>query len=220
MPVESEQKQKLRNAFLVFLALLWVIGIGVGLRATLNYENRPTASGSAPSIWPAGSKTRRVAGLPTILIFAHPHCPCTRATIGELALAMAKLQGRVTATVFFVRPNGMSEKWESTGLWHDAEQIPGVAVMEDPGGKEAEMFGALASGQTMLYGADGRLLFSGGITSSRGHSGDNAGRSAIVELVSTGKSHLSETPVFGCYLRNVETREGKAEDTNESRSSR
>jgi len=124
---------------------------------------------------------------------------------------MARLQNRVAATVVFVRPNGVPEKWEVTDLWHDAEQIPGVTAMNDPGGKEAALFGALASGQTMLYDAKGNLRFSGGITASRGHSGDNAGRGTIFELVSTGKSRMSETPVFGCYLRNHESKQASTE---------
>ena len=67
-------------------------------------------------------------------------------------------------------------------------------------------FGALASGQTMFYDADGTLQFSGGITASRGHSGDNAGRSTITALLFNGKSAVRSTPVFGCYLGNPETR--------------
>jgi hypothetical protein len=133
---------------------------------------------------------------------AHPHCPCTRATIGELALLMTRLRNRATATVVFVRPDGVPKKWEETDLWYDAQQIPGVSVVNDPGGKEAALFGAEASGQTVLYDANGELQFSGGVTASRGHSGDNAGRSAIVELVTSGRAEQRQTPVYGCYLHN------------------
>jgi hypothetical protein len=178
----------------------------VGLRTILNYENGPAIPGTAPSQWPAQSGIERVSGLSTILVMAHPHCPCTRATIGELALLMARVRNRATATVVFVRPPGVPEKWEETGLWHDAQQIPGVRVIKDPEGKEAELFGAVASGQTMLYDAGGRLQFSGGITAGRGHSGGNARRSTLVALIAKGKSELRETPVYGCSLANPETR--------------
>jgi len=115
---------------------------------------------------------------------------------------MAKLQSRASATVVFVRPEGVAANWEFTDLWRDAHKIPGVTVMNDPGGEEAEIFGSLASGQTMLYDASGKLLFSGGITAGRGHSGDNPGRGTIVDLVLHGKSAVNSTPVFGCYLGN------------------
>ena len=72
--------------------------------------------------------------------------------------------------------------------------------MIDGDGQEARLFHAVTSGQTVLYDSQGRLLFSGGITASRGHSGDNAGRSAIVSLVNAEVPDRTETLVFGCPL--------------------
>ena len=204
MSLRAMASRSSKDLLLAGIGLVWVVGLGVGLRATLNYEDRPSGSGASPTSWPSQSKVLRVAGLPTIVVLAHPLCPCTRATVGELALVMTKLHKRATAVVVFVRPEGTAETWERTDLWHDAAQIPGVTVMEDPGGKEATLFGALASGQTLLYDVGGRLLFSGGITASRGHFGDNAGATAIAALVTTGRSDITTTPVYGCYLRNPE----------------
>ena len=73
-------------------------------------------------------------------------------------------------------------------------------MVVDDNGVEARRFHAVTSGQTALYDIEGRLLFSGGITGSRGHSGDNAGRSAIVSLLNTGDAERTETSVFGCPL--------------------
>jgi len=56
------------------------------------------------------------------------------------------------------------------------------------------------SGHVVLYDADGKLVFNGGITSSRGHSGDNAGRAAITKLVHHESAAVPEAPVFGCSL--------------------
>jgi hypothetical protein len=113
---------------------------------------------------------------------------------------MAQTQGRVTAFVLFLKPAGFSDDWEKTDLWQSAASIPGVNVVADEDGVEAGCFHAVTSGQTVLYDAEGRLLFSGGITGSRGHSGDNAGRSAIVSLLNTGEAEAAETFVFGCPL--------------------
>jgi hypothetical protein len=120
--------------------------------------------------------------------------------MGELAAIMAHSQGRLTAYVLFLKPKGFSEDWEKTDLWQSAASIPGVNVMIDEGGAEARLFNSSTSGQTILYDPAGRLQFSGGITGSRGHSGDNAGRSAIVSLVSAGVATRAETLVFGCPL--------------------
>jgi hypothetical protein len=180
--------------------LLWAAGICVGMRTMLDYENMPGTPASPLAKWPAGSLVPRTNGVPALVVIAHPQCPCTRATIGELALIMTRLHGQVTATVIFSKPEGEPEGWEETDLWRDASAIPGVSVMKDPGMVETDRFDAKASGQTMLYSATGLLLFSGGITASRGHSGDNMGRSAIVSLVTTGRAERTRTSVYGCAL--------------------
>jgi hypothetical protein len=113
---------------------------------------------------------------------------------------MTQAQGRVTAYVLFVRPPGFSEGWEQTDLWASAAAIPGVTALRDDGGVEAGRFHAATSGQTALYDAAGNLLFSGGITGARGHAGDNAGRAAVVSLLTTGEAERRDAPVFGCPL--------------------
>jgi hypothetical protein len=87
-----------------------------------------------------------------------------------------------------------------TDLLASAAAIPGVVVVRDDEGVEAGRFRAATSGQTMLYDTAGTLLFSGGITSARGHAGDNAGREAVVSLLTTDEAARKETPVFGCPL--------------------
>jgi len=113
---------------------------------------------------------------------------------------MAQSQGRLTAYVLFLKPEGFSDNWEKTDLWQSARDIPGVKPIVDYDGIEARRFHATTSGQTVLYDAEGCLLFSGGITIARGHAGDNVGRSAIVSLVNSRVAEQTETPVFGCPL--------------------
>jgi hypothetical protein len=185
----------------VVVGVVWLIAVAGGMRALLNYEYTAGAEGDPPATWPAQSRIPRPAGLPTIVVMGHPKCPCTRATIGELAVLMAHLHNRVTGVVLFVRPEGTPADWDDTDLRHSAAAIPGVTVMTDLDEVEADRFNAQVSGQTMLYGVSGKLLFSGGITASRGHSGDNAGRSSIVSLVTYGTAERTRTPVFGCALR-------------------
>jgi hypothetical protein len=105
----------------------------------------------------------------------------------------------------FVRPSGFAQDWERTDLWTSAAMIPGVAVSADNEGVEGRRFASQTSGQVMLYGADGYLLFSGGVTAARGHSGDNTGRDAIVALLTGNGSAVEQTPVFGCPLFKTES---------------
>ena len=177
----------------------WVIAIAVGLSLLWNYENAPGPNSAPPAQWPHDSAMQLATDRATLIVLAHPRCPCTRASIGELARLMAQTQGRVTAYALFVKPDGTSDDWEKTDLWQSAASIPGVSVVADDG-LEARRFHAVTSGQTILYDAEGHLLFSGGITSSRGHSGDNAGRSAMVSLLNNGNADRTESSVFGCSL--------------------
>jgi hypothetical protein len=179
---------------------LWLLVVGVGLSFLLGYENTPGVAAKPLASWPADSQIQRTPGRATLVMLVHPHCPCSRASIGELALLMAQTQGRLEAYVLFLKPAEFSNDWEKTDLWQSAAGIPGVKPIVDYDGVEARRFHAATSGQTVLYDAEGRLLFSGGITMARGHAGDNAGRSAIVSLVNAKLAEQTETPVFGCPL--------------------
>ena len=195
-------RMKIKKNGLILLAAcaLWVSVIGAGIKFIWGYESTPGVAASAPDRWPADSRIKLAADRPTLVMLAHPRCPCTRASIGELARLMTQAQGRVTAYVLFVKPPDFSEGWERTDLWASAAAIPGVTVVRDDDGVEAGRFGAATSGQTVLYDAAGRLIFSGGITAARGHAGDNAGRAAVVSLLINDESEQKETPVYGCPL--------------------
>jgi hypothetical protein len=185
---------------LVLLGSLWLTVVGAGLFIMLNYETAPGVPGTSPVKWPADSQLAHSQERATLVMFGHPHCPCTRASIGELALLMARCQGKLEAKVIFVKAAGLPQDWEKSDIWRSAEAIPGVTVLCDNDGVEARRFRARTSGQTILYNAEGEMLFSGGITASRGHSGDNVGRSAIVSLLNGGVAQRSTTFVFGCSL--------------------
>jgi hypothetical protein len=98
------------------------------------------------------------------------------------------------------KPSGVADEWAHTDLWYSAADIPGVTVVSDENGAEARCFSQETSGAAVLYDDKGRLLFTGGITASRGHWGDNDGLTAIVALLRGEGSDLKVTPVFGCSL--------------------
>jgi hypothetical protein len=195
----SLQQRTKRILTAALFAITWIVSVAFGMRVLFDYESTAGRVGALSQAWPA-AQIERATDRPTLVMLAHPHCPCTAASIGELAQIMARLEGRVKACVVFVRPQGASGDWEDTDLRRSAEAIPGVQVILDADGVEAHRFGAETSGQTELFGADGRLLFSGGITASRGHAGDNAGASAIVALVNNQTPVRTQTRVFGCAL--------------------
>jgi hypothetical protein len=179
---------------------VWLLAVSAGLGLLWDYSNAPGTPGQPPARWPQTSALPRAAGRTTVVIAAHPQCPCTRATIGELNALMARSEGRVVAYVLFDRPLGTSEDWVTSDLWRSARDIPGVHVVRDDDGVEARRFGALTSGQTMAYGPQGDLVFSGGITKARGHFGESAGRATLVSLARGETATERRPPVFGCLL--------------------
>jgi len=197
----------------IIAALIW---LGVTVTATLlmvAYANAPGQSGSPPMNWPKSSQVPRDADHPTLVMFVHPHCPCSKASISELALLMTYCQEQINAHVFFLKPAKMAQDWALTDSWREAAAIPYVTVHCDEAGREAQLFRAETSGDTVLYDAKGNLLFHGGITISRGHSGDNPGRSALQTLVldqsaQQTQTPVLQTPVFGCSLFEAECQKG------------
>ncbi len=186
--------------FWALVAVLWIAVLGVGAKAMWDFKVTPGAAATAQDRWPAATRLPRDARRATLVMVAHPHCACTRASVGELAVLMQRLRGRVAAHVVFVRPAGEPEGWEETDTWRAARGIPGVAVWKDEGGAEAARFAAKTSGQVLLYDRAGRLVFSGGITPIRGHLGESRGQERIVSLVKTGKTDAATSRVFGCAL--------------------
>jgi len=185
---------------MVIALVLWLaVVVGATILMT-RYSNTPGRGGQTPISWPKGSQIPTDSNRPTLVMFAHPHCPCTRASLGELERLLARVPGRLRAQVIFLKPAGTATDWEKTDLWRKASSIPGVSVGTDNAGSEARRFHAETSGQTLLYDPAGHLRFQGGITFARGHAGDNAGRTALEELLREGHSNQVKTPVFGCSL--------------------
>jgi hypothetical protein len=187
---------------LITIISSWVTVAVVGLAGLWRYENRPGSIEAPPPEWPAASHIARNPTGNTLVMFAHPHCPCSEASVSELSRIMAAINAPI-ARVEFIRPMGVSNAWMDTSLRHSAAEIPGVSVIEDRDGIEAKRFKADTSGLVALYSAAGKLLFYDGVTSARAHAGDNIGETAIISLIKTGWSNTKHTPVYGCPLFDV-----------------
>lgn len=181
-------------------ASLCITGAVVGVRLLAAYENTPGTAGAPPRNWPVESKLAGPKDEPTLLMVVHPRCPCSAASLRELEQVLAHAAGKFVTRIIFATPPGAPRGWELGSLWEQAKAIPGVEVVRDDECEESRRFAAETSGHTLLFASDGRLLFSGGITGARGHSGDNAGRESLLALLNTTPGALSSTPVFGCPL--------------------
>jgi hypothetical protein len=188
------------------VAAVWLVAVVAGLTAMWNYASTPGNAAQAAQ-WPRESQLSLSAQGKTLVMFAHPHCPCTRASMAELERIVAQTNGsaespetRITPWIVFYKPADKEAGWEQTDLWRAAQRIPGAHVLCDENAAEAKHFDAKTSGQTFVFNADGQRLFEGGITGARGHEGDNAGHSAVVQIAREGLSTCRVTPVFGCPI--------------------
>ncbi|MGE3974103.1 MAG: hypothetical protein AB7F59_06210 [Bdellovibrionales bacterium] len=188
-----------------FLLLpIWGILLIVGFWQLFNYAGTPGKAASIQIEWPKDTELKRGADLPTLIVFGHPRCPCSTASVRELERLLPHIKNKVRSYVVFVKPKSQSDDWAKEELWQETQKLPEINTILDVGGLEANRFGAKTSGQVFLYDSQGQLAFHGGITPERGHMGDSNGRQAILSFVQTGKTAIASAPVFGCSLNSPE----------------
>ena len=189
------------------IALLGVSAIStlIGMRALIAFDQTAGTAGAVPVRWPAASAVKRSGGRPELLVFAHPFCSCTAATLAEVAHFSIRRRPGTAApaiTVLFFRPRNSG--WMPNDLWNQAQNLEeGHAVWDDEG-QEARRFGARTSGYVLLYSSDGDLLFRGGVTGSRGHQGDNYGLDQLVASFDSRRLARTTGLVFGCALNDTD----------------
>lgn len=193
-----------RIRFASFAALtLWLTGSLVALWAIDAYKATPGGAGATPPRDPERPGEARQFDCPRLMLFLHPQCPCSQASLTEF-MEVVRGAGPVSAEVLFVLPPGVPRGWEQSSLHSAALRLDRIHIRDDAGGVRARKYGAQTSGHVVLYDAQGKLLFSGGITRSRGHAGDNAGRRTLQEALSGQAIAERQFPVFGCPLLSAE----------------
>jgi hypothetical protein len=183
----------------------WATAIGACWWKLAAYEFRLDAGPTAAVLahWPSDTNLSRSAGRPAVLFFMHPKCPCTRASIAELErLLVLDQRGRHSPqlTVVVTVPANAAEDWLTTETVERARALANASIVIDRGGAEARRFGVATSGSVMWFDVKGRRLYAGGITASRGHEGDNAGRDALVGLLRGSREPAFGVPALGCRL--------------------
>lgn len=196
---------------------VWSIAaLGVWLWMTVYaFETDEPAGNFRNAGWPKSSRVSRADNRSTLLFFIHPRCPCTRASVAELEKLLTgdvlREQQLPEVVVVAVIPSQASAEWRDSKTIQRAMQLPNAALFWDYGGKESKLFGAVASGTVMFFGADGRRTFAGGVTAMRGHEGNNVGSQRLhATLMQSQDRPLEVIPTFGCRLWASESEEGSA----------
>lgn len=181
-------------------ALIWVALVLGGFTLLNWYKAQPGPIGMIHTKWPGQSVQPPDRYRYSLMIFLHPKCQCTVATLTQLAEILRENPKKFSAYIYFFHPEKTEKQWAYTDLWNQAAQMPDAQVFSDQGGYMARQFGAETSGQAFVYNPDGDLMFSGGITESRGHIGPNPGQREIASIVASRLPSTQFTKAFGCGL--------------------
>src|SRR3954449_13135577 len=86
------------------ISCLWVLLAVTGMFGLERYAGTPGAQSPSPRHWPAQSKLSFDHSRPTLVIFVHPQCGCSKASIAELEKLMTRCHGSLSAWVIFLHP--------------------------------------------------------------------------------------------------------------------
>lgn len=191
---------------------LTLAGIGVWLFALLgsglalwHYSTAPGSSGVPVKRLPASEDSVATFGRRQLKVFLHPHCGCSRATVSSLNAVVQSGDFDVDIEVHFFVPDDVAADWHLTSLWRQAQWLPDAVCRIDECGRDSKLFGVETSGHVLLFDSTGQRVFSGGITSGRGHEGDNPGAHALTMLLQGESVDTNTFPVYGCAIRTPKT---------------
>ena len=197
--------QRRRASVTLVVLGAWATAVMGGWCWLISYGAQTNAPVGLPvNAWPESSQIRFCEGRWNLVLFAHPKCACTKATVREMHRLIVNLNRegdhRVEVKVLVSTPAYPSAEWTQTSLLQQIHDLPSATVQFDRGGHQSRKFAVNTSGTVMLFGPDRNLRFRGGITIARGHEGDSVGQGSIRALVSGRHSAITDAPAFGCTL--------------------
>ena len=71
---------------------VWLGAVGFGMTVLWRYSATPGDAATPPVNWPRSLPVQPQKGRAMLVMFAHPQCPCSKASVEELAIIMARTQ--------------------------------------------------------------------------------------------------------------------------------
>ena len=189
----------MRKWVLGVLLVVWALAVVSSSGLLLRYEETPGAVSSAHT-WPVNSPVALHSQKLTVVVVVHPRCPCTRATIHELHDLAERYPDVADFHFALYCPASAADEWTQSPNALLAAQVSKAGMYKDIDGKFCRLLGASTSGTVLVFNPAGVNLFTGGITPSRGHEGDNLGLDALRQLLCGEPLGVRSTPVFGCSI--------------------
>ncbi len=181
------------------MAVAWLAALSGGFLCLVNYSTKPAKNIDQLDCWPETTALAFGQGEYTLVMFVHPRCPCTKASLNQLERVIDRVgKDRVDLKIVVFRPAGKTADWSDTHLRKKAEQLT-ANVFDDLDAQEAKKFEVNTSGYLLCFNKEKQRIFGGGITGSRGHEGENRGADSIVCIMNR-KPAEQRFPVFGCQI--------------------
>jgi len=189
------------SKWILVAAAVWLLAIGGGYSWIMARSFQASELGENPVL---DLKTVHMLDVekPTLFVFLHPECPCSEATVEELARISERCEGELKIFGIFSDYPTLPQPAGRSRLWNKLESILGARSLLDEDAHLRHSFHAATSGECFLLDTDGHVIYHGGITSSRGHSGPSIGGDAIISFFNAGNISTVTAPVFGCTLDN------------------
>jgi len=185
---------------LVFGITFWAVLTAAGFTALAFYSATPGEAVSSPA-WDRLNLPFPLPADKHLLVMAiHPKCPCTRASVGELARLIRYAEGKLACQLLIYQPPQAETSWQQTGLLETASNLPQTNLLFDTAGNWAKQLGMATSGSVVVYAPSGEPVFTGGITAARNHHGDNLGSDTILSILAGSNPTTQTTAVYGCRL--------------------
>lgn len=176
------------------------VAVLFGWYQMLHFSTTPGEQESGPATWPHAEPRPGAGQAPLLLVFIHPGCSCTHATLQELDRLLAENHGPIDVVLEVYRSKAMVNSGYSSVLdvtpWFDRRAI----LAADVDGRMARLFRARTSGEVLLYSEGGVLLFQGGMTAERAQLGRSVGAVRLHQALLSGLPARDQSPVFGCPI--------------------
>jgi hypothetical protein len=190
----------------VVFPVLWLLSALAAFSYINRYSTRPGAVGELPP----RSEIQRILSnndQTSIILFVHPKCVCSDATVDELKDLLSQFEKKQQPQVYvqFYYPADKTPEWaKESDLYKKLSLFKDWHLRLDQAGGQAFAWGAMTSGYAIMVNKQGNVIFNGGLTVTRGHRGENIGKSGLKKAISFYSELSPDTPLqgptFGCSL--------------------
>jgi len=137
----------------------------------------------------------------TVIFFFSEHCPCVRAHDARLVALAGDFEKRGVRFLALDSEVGATIERDRDEARARAYPFP---ILIDEGGRAAKALGAEYATYSVVLGASGEVLYSGGFDSDHTHLSDHATpylRDALDDVVANRAVRRAHTEPLGCALR-------------------